>query len=301
MGQPPSDQALRWSVTLLAEPSINRLASGTAGADPLVRVLITSDPSPVPILFRIQIVFKNHTKRALVWLVNIPVVGSDVELITSSTPKIFNRVILKRVAYLGRLPITKLWFVVNSVSMNGCLFFLAWFHLDRNRRSGGRCQWQMRWIRRSYWDIASKIFFINFPFFKLWSFMNSPWTWSWWVTVSWPYIFSTVQVYSPASSRVTSRTRRDPSGKRRIRSEAAYGVPLIFHWISGNGAPTAWHGSLTSSRYETLNVLSNDAILAGTRVPGAIVTVLEASPSPTFVEAVTQKLYRSFFFSPLAS
>jgi hypothetical protein len=164
MGQPPSDQALRWSVTLLAEPSINRLASGTAGADPLVRVLITSDPSPVPILFRIQIILKNHTKRALVWLVNIPVVGSDVELITSSTPKIFNRVILKRVAYLGRLPITKLWFVVNSVSMNGCLFFLAWFHLDRNRRSGGRCQWQMRWIRRSYWDIASKIFKLIFRF-----------------------------------------------------------------------------------------------------------------------------------------
>jgi hypothetical protein len=65
---------------------------------------------------------------------------------------------------------------------------------------------------------------------------------------------------------------------------------LIFHWISGNGAPTAWQGSLTSSRYETLKVLSNDAILAGTRVPGAIVAVLEASPYPTLVEAITQQL-----------
>lgn len=64
MGQPPSDQALRWSVTLLAEPSINRLASGTAGADPLVRVLITSDPSPVPILIRIWMITW-HQQRAL--------------------------------------------------------------------------------------------------------------------------------------------------------------------------------------------------------------------------------------------
>lgn len=71
-------------------------------------------------------------------------------MITSSTPKVLDRVILKRVADLSRLPIAELGFVVNSVSVDRCLFFLSRFHLDRNRRSGGGCQRQVRRIWRSY-------------------------------------------------------------------------------------------------------------------------------------------------------
>ena len=50
MGHPPSDQALRCSVMLFVDTSMNRLASGITGFEPLVRVFRMSDGSPVPIL-----------------------------------------------------------------------------------------------------------------------------------------------------------------------------------------------------------------------------------------------------------
>ena len=50
IGQPPSFQAFKCSVTLPAETSRNDLATGTAGATPLVFVAKVSDLSPTPIL-----------------------------------------------------------------------------------------------------------------------------------------------------------------------------------------------------------------------------------------------------------
>lgn len=50
MGQPPSNQAFKCNVTLVAETSINLLASGIFGFEPVVFVFSKSDSSPVPIL-----------------------------------------------------------------------------------------------------------------------------------------------------------------------------------------------------------------------------------------------------------
>lgn len=50
MGQPPSNQAFKCSVTLVADTSINLLASGIFGFEPVVFVFNKSDSSPVPIL-----------------------------------------------------------------------------------------------------------------------------------------------------------------------------------------------------------------------------------------------------------
>ena len=50
IGQPPSSQELKWSVTLFGETSINFSAFGTVGFVPFVLVFRISDASPVPIL-----------------------------------------------------------------------------------------------------------------------------------------------------------------------------------------------------------------------------------------------------------
>lgn len=50
MGQPPSDQALKCSVMLFVDTSMNLAASGIIGLEPFVRVFSISEASPVPIL-----------------------------------------------------------------------------------------------------------------------------------------------------------------------------------------------------------------------------------------------------------
>lgn len=50
IGQPPSNQAFKCNVTLVADTSINLLASGIFGFEPVVFVFNKSDSSPVPIL-----------------------------------------------------------------------------------------------------------------------------------------------------------------------------------------------------------------------------------------------------------
>lgn len=50
IGHPPSDQALRWSIMLFDETSINLSALGIMGFSPLVFGFKLSEGSPVPML-----------------------------------------------------------------------------------------------------------------------------------------------------------------------------------------------------------------------------------------------------------
>jgi len=85
IGQPPSNHAFKCSVTLVADTSINLLASGILGFEPVVFVFNKSDSSPVPILKYTFWVIQFGLKIVVI-NVFLQVVCSNSYLIPRTTP-----------------------------------------------------------------------------------------------------------------------------------------------------------------------------------------------------------------------
>lgn len=107
--------------------------------------------------------------------------------------------------------------------------------------------------------------------------------------------FSAVQVYSPASCRITSLRDSDPSGNCRILSFGWNSTPFILHVISGVGDPTAKQGNFASSLNVAVNMSSKLAILAGTLSFGIAVTLLEACPSPVDANKILILIFHTHY------
>ena len=148
----------------------------------------------------------------------LPIESFDVKLVTRAAAQFFDSVVEEAVSDVYRFPFSIFRFVMYSKTMNRGFLLFFQFQFDDDRIGCGSRQryfWR-EWGSYSNRSYQNKFDWIDF-FFK---FQIRPWTLSWWLTVSCPYLFSTVQVYSPASSRVTSRMSSDPSGIKRTRSEA---------------------------------------------------------------------------------
>lgn len=123
---------------------MNLAASGMIGFEPFVRVLSMSEGSPVPILRESWLIsfiprqFHSRTSRSL------PVVCSDVDLVSRAAPQIFQSVLLSGRTHLCSFPVAEFRFVVNRVSMDRSVVSRVRSKLHRQRVGGGSSEGDLR-------------------------------------------------------------------------------------------------------------------------------------------------------------